>query len=115
MNIMSCQFLRVNLNRNIMKNIVVKSWIVLVMAVLVSCTEKYPMYNLEDTRLGFGFKYDESAQMVLDSAIRFSFVYHPELVETTVWVEVQTSGFLSDENRAFEVEQVEASADNVFT
>lgn len=85
------------------------------MAALVSCAEKYPMYNLKDTRLGFGFKYDESAQMVLDSAIRFSFVYRPELVETTVWVEVQTSGFLSDNDRAFEVEQVEATAENVFT
>ena len=85
------------------------------MVVLVSCTEKYQMYNLEDTRLGFKFKYDESAQMVLDSAIRFSFVYHPELVETTVWVEVQTSGFLSDKDKTFEVEQVKATADNVFT
>ena len=115
MNYMSYQFLRVNLNRNIMKNIIAKSWIVLVMAALVSCAEKYPMYNLKDTRLGFRFKYDESAQMVLDSAIRFSFVYRPELVETTVWVEVQTSGFLSDNDRAFEVEQVEATAENVFT
>ena len=115
MSILSCLFLRVNLNSNIMKNIIVKSWIVLVMVVLVSCTEKYQMYNLEDTRLGFKFKYDESAQMVLDSAIRFSFVYHPELVETTVWVEVQTSGFLSDKDKTFEVEQVKATADNVFT
>ena len=85
------------------------------MAVLVSCTEKYPMYNLEDTRLGFKFKYDESAQEVLDSAIRFSFIYHPELIETTIWVEVQTSGFLSDKDKTFEVEQVKATADNVFT
>lgn len=110
-----CLFLKVNLNRRLMKNIFVKFWILGLIAVLFSCTEKYPMYNIKDTRLGFKFKYDESAQMVLDSAIRFSFVYQPELTETTVWVEVQTSGFLSDKDRTFEVEQVVADAGNIFT
>lgn len=98
-----------------MKSILAKLWIIGFVAVFVCCTETYPMYNLKDTRLGFGFKYDESAQMVLDSAIRFSFVYQPELTETTIWVEVKTSGFLSDKARAFEVEQVVADASNIFT
>ena len=98
-----------------MKNISAKIWIIGLLTVLVSCTEKYPMYNLKDTRLGFKFKYDENAQMVLDSAIRFSFVYQPELTETTVWVELQTSGFLSDRDRQFEIEQVTANSTNVFT
>ena len=98
-----------------MKNISAKFWIIGLLAVLVSCTEKYPMYDLEGTRLGFKFEYDENAQMVLDSAIRYSFVYEPELTEMTIWVELQTSGFLSDKDRPFEIEQVTANSRNIFT
>lgn len=113
--IMFYQYLKVNLNRYLMKNIYSKFWLIGVVALLVSCSENYPMYDLKETRLGFKFKYDQSAQMILDSAIRYSFVYEPEIVEKTIWVDLQTSGFLSDKDRPFEIELVEATAGNIFT
>ena len=53
--IMFYQDLKVNLNRYLMKNIYSKFWLIGGVALLVSCSENYPMYDLKETRLGFKF------------------------------------------------------------
>ena len=92
--------------------------IILATAVLTAagCTEKHETYNLPETRLGFTYTFDESAQQVLDSASRYTFVYKPsDVVEDTIWITMQTSGFVSDKDRHFEIQQVEADATNIHT
>ena len=92
--------------------------IILAAAVLTAagCTEKHETYNLPETRLGFTYTFDESAQQVLDSASRYTFVYKPsDVVEDTIWITMQTSGFVSDKDRHFEIQQVEADATNIHT
>ena len=84
--------------------------------IAAACTEKYPLYDYPENRLGFQYPYDESAQSVLDSTTRFTFVYKPSSVtKDTVWVTLQTSGFTSSEDRSFEIMQVEANATNIHT
>ena len=99
-----------------MKNIFIRLFAAGVLVAAASCSEHYPMYDLKDTRLGFRYVFDENAQKVLDSTIRYTFVYQPATVtEDTVWVELKTSGFLSDADRSFEIEQVPAAPDNIHT
>lgn len=81
-----------------------------------SCTEKYPLYDYPDNRLGFQYTYDEATQQVLDSTTRFTFVYKPsDVMQDTVWVTMQTSGFTSKEDRHFELIQLVADATNIHT
>lgn len=99
-----------------MKNIFIRLFASGVLLLAASCSEHYPMYELKDTRLGFQYVFDENAQKVLDSTIRYTFVYQPAAVtQDTVWVELKTSGFLSDADRKFEIEQVPATLDNIHT
>ncbi len=77
-------------------------------AALYSCSEKYDVYNLPHDRLGFVYGTDSFGSALTDSVQKFSFVYMPsEIVEDTVWVEMATSGFVTDKDRAFMVEQVQ--------
>ena len=77
---------------------------------LFSCTEKYEVYNLPQDRLGFVYKTDSFGTTAQDSIDRFSFVYlSSEIVVDTVWVEMATSGFVTDYDRPFKVEQVQLS------
>lgn len=99
-----------------MKTLIRNISAVITLIVAASCTETYLTYNLPETRLGFQYNFDENAQQVLDSANRYTFVYRPsDIVEDTVWITMQTSGFVSDVDRNFEVMQVEATADNIHT
>lgn len=88
----------------------------LILTAAAACTEKYPLYDYPDNRLGFQYTYDEAVQQVLDSTTRFTFVYRPsDVMEDTVWVTLQTSGFTSSQDRHFELMQVGADATNIHT
>ncbi len=84
--------------------------IILMMAVagmLFSCNEKWEVYNSSENRLGFDYDANSSG-IVEDSIKRFTFVYEPQdIIIDTIWLKVNTLGFLSDKDRAFELEQVE--------
>lgn len=99
-----------------MKTIIKSIFATLLVIAAVSCTEKYPLYDYPENRLGFLYTYDETVQQVLDSTTRFTFVYKPsDVQQDTVWVTLQTSGFTSSEDRVFELRQLEANATNIHT
>lgn len=99
-----------------MKTIFKSIYAALMILTVASCTEKYPLYDYPENRLGFQYTYDEAVQQVLDSTTRFTFVYKPsDIKKDTVWVTLQTSGFLSDTDRHFEIMQVEANTTNIHT
>lgn len=99
-----------NLNFEEMKTMFRSIMIFFAAMALFSCTEKYEVYNLPQDRLGFVYKTDSFGSTVQDSIDRFSFVYlSSEIVSDTVWVEMATSGFVTDYDRPFKVEQVQLS------
>lgn len=72
---------------------------------LASCEKDLPVYDYPDNMLNFELTISqETKEPELTS---YSFVYVPEEIQKdTVWVTVKTMGFLSDENRPFELKQV---------
>ena len=72
---------------------------------LASCEKDLPVYDYPDNMLNFDVTISsETKEPELTS---YSFVYLPEDTERdTVWVTVKTMGFLSDENRPLELQQV---------
>lgn len=74
---------------------------------LLSCTEELYVYSMQENRLGF---YINPGQ---DTVQRFSFVYLNSSITTdTVWVQLNTSGHVTDYDRPFELEQVPATAND---
>lgn len=68
---------------------------------LFSCEMKLNPYSEQDNRLSFSFVYGE------DSVTRYTFVYDPvTVVLDTLWIPIQTSGFLPDYDREISIEQV---------
>lgn len=68
--------------------------------VLASCEEDLPLYLDQQARLNF--VYSSAA----DSVLSYSFVYNSSIDEDTLWVEVETVGFLSDTDRSFQLQQI---------
>ena len=80
---------------------------VLLASMLTACVEQYDVYDYPHDRLGFAYETDPSGPGHKDSIRRFSFVYMDQaVVSDTVWVRMETSGFLSDRHRPFMVEQL---------
>ncbi len=97
-----------------MKSILRSIMIICAVVALYSCSEKYEVYNLPDDRLGFVYKSDSFGSALTDSVQKFSFVYMAsEIVQDTIWVEMATSGFVTDFDRKFEIEQVQLSEGDI--
>lgn len=71
-----------------------------------SCEKDLPVYDTETCRINFDYN---SRTMNTDMLETYSFVYHGNVQQDTVWVTVNTMGFLSDEDRYFELQQVESA------
>lgn len=71
-----------------------------VLFVAAGCEKEPAVYNAADNRLNFYLKYGD----VITTS--YSFVYHGDVVEDTVWLKLLTLGFVEDEDRPFELEQV---------
>ncbi len=83
-----------------------------------SCEKDLPQYNTHDAWLNFVYynykgeqinsaeSLEEGATNTYYSFVMSSITEGKELTEDTVWVEVSTMGFLSDENRTVEFEQI---------
>lgn len=70
-----------------------------------SCEKDLPVYDYSDNMLNFELTI--SSETKKPELTSYSFVYVGDEVEKdTVWVTVKTMGFLSDENRPFELTQV---------
>ena len=79
----------------------------LLFSMLTACVGQYDVYDYPYDRLGFAYETDSSGPGHKDSIRRFSFVYMDQtVVSDTVWVRMETSGFLSNSDRPFMVEQV---------
>lgn len=84
--------------------------ITLIVALLLgfsSCEKPLQVYDYPVDGLNF------VRNRTADTIRNFSFVYGEESVmEDTVWVEITTSGFLSDKDRAFEFKQINVAENN---
>lgn len=85
-----------------------------------SCEKDLPTYNTQDAWLNFVY-YDYNNEPIIKtedlediegitnnyySFVMASITEDKELTEDTVWIEVSTMGFLSDQNRTVELEQI---------
>lgn len=66
-----------------------------------SCEEDLPLYQDDQAKLNFEYNYSRS-----DSIISYSFVYNGGIQEDTVWLQLNTMGYVSDQERHFELQQV---------
>ncbi|MBQ8501116.1 MAG: DUF4843 domain-containing protein [Bacteroides sp.] len=72
-----------------------------------SCEKDLPVYDYADSMLNFDLQISSETQE--PELTSYSFVYVDEAVEEdTVWVTVKTMGFLSDQDRPIELEQVKS-------
>lgn len=79
----------------------------LVAAVMFSSCEKdLPLYSDPQARLNFYYKENRTS----DSLVSYSFAYHGDVREDTVWLEVLTMGFPADYDRSFELMQESGDA-----
>lgn len=62
---------------------------------LSACEQDLPLYDDETARLNFVY---ENVNRT-DTISNYSFVYHKQVEQDTVWFEVETMGFLSDKDR----------------
>lgn len=91
-----------------MKNI--SKYLLLFVAILFvySCKEELEVYSSETNRIGFSFPEDA------DSLTKYSFVYYPQEVdEKTIWIELSTVGFVSDQDRTIKIVQVPTGDDRL--
>lgn len=80
---------------------------VIIVTALSSCEKDLEVYHYPDNGLNF---YYESAK---DTVKNFSFVYGPTTrTIDTVWVKVETVGFITDKDRDFTFEQVQTTGTN---
>lgn len=76
-----------------------------------SCEKDLPLYNSPDNLLNLEVRYDEVVDSVTETP--YSFIYtETGTTEDTIWIKVSTVGFLSNENRSFELQQVKSGKDD---
>lgn len=75
---------------------------------MTSCEKDLPLYNTEDCWLNFWYDMDNIYEFNESvKRVSYSFVYGGEDVMTdTIWIPVETMGFVYDENRPLELQQV---------
>ncbi len=74
--------------------------------ILFSCENKLEMFNHDN---GLNFIYNNKA----DSTINYSFVYGPSTaVSDTLWVKVETMGYIGEVDREIELEQIMTGAND---
>ncbi len=75
--------------------------------VLAGCEKELPVYDYQVNSLNFDVTLDEETGEAVEK--NYSFVYSGNDVMTdTIWVTVNTQGFLADTDRPFELQQVKA-------
>ncbi len=83
-----------------MKKSILLSLVAMAAAMLTSCEKDLPLYD--DTQAYLNFRYANTS----DSTINYSFVFSGGKQQDTVWVTMLTMGFLSDQTRTFELQQI---------
>ena len=85
--------------------------LLVVAAGLASCEKDLEVYSDPTCRLNFYYDIDAVSDFKPEMArSTYSFVYgNPNLSSDTVWVEVETMGFVADTDRAITIEQVDST------
>lgn len=88
--------------------------LLLLTAMLGSCEKDLPLYDEQVSRINF--YYPNVTTETMDSTLTrtaYSFVFDTEDVKAdTVWLEVETMGFVADHDRAVKLVQVDTTANN---
>lgn len=88
--------------------------LLLLTAMLGSCEKDLPLYDEQVSRINF--YYPNVTTETMDSTLTrtaYSFVFDAEDVKAdTVWLEVETMGFVADHDRAVKLVQVDTTANN---
>ena len=94
------------------RNVVLFVCISIFLSLLNACEEALPLFNPAQDRLNFVItEYNATTP----STIRKTFVYDPEdVVCDTIYVPVNSMGFVRDYDRYFRIEQVELDTDSVY-
>ncbi|MBR6828206.1 MAG: DUF4843 domain-containing protein [Prevotella sp.] len=81
--------------------------LVSIVMVLTGCENELPVYDNPHNSLNFAVTLDEETGSVIEK--NYSFVYAGDAVQTdTIWITVNTQGFLSDADRPFQLQQITA-------
>lgn len=84
-----------------------KYYLFVLIGILFSCSEKYEPYNSETNRLGFYYGKDTYGTEIKDSVVRYTFAFYSSAIQSdTVWLTVNTMGYVTDTPREFELEQI---------
>ena len=84
-----------------------------ILLLCIACEKDLPRFETEQDRLNFILEDERNG--TIPSTIRKTFVYDPEdMVRDTVYVPVNSMGFVRDYDRYFKVEQILENADSVF-
>lgn len=84
-----------------------------ILLLCIACEKDLPRFETEQDRLNFIL--EDERNDIIPSTIRKTFVYDPEdMVRDTVYVPVNSMGFVRDYDRYFKVEQILENADSVF-
>lgn len=89
-----------------MKKILSYLFTILSVALLFACEEQPDPYHEEDNRLNFVFQ-----NFITDSTTHYTFAYEPEdKIQDTVWIEVSTMGYVSNDDRPVGLQQIAGPA-----
>ena len=79
---------------------------------LASCEKDLPVYSDSTSRLNFYYDISSTKNFRPELArSSYSFVYGPETaVDDTLWFEVETMGFIADNDRPISLEQVQVDS-----
>lgn len=86
--------------KRLLYNIHVALVVVVLLNCWLACEQDLPLYNDKNAKLNFVYE-DKK-----DSTITYSFIYNQGGERDTIWVPVRTMGFLAQDERHYEVEQV---------
>ncbi len=74
---------------------------------VTACQQELPVYETPECHLNFLLKEYFFGEIVEGAdKVEYSFVYHGDIDRDTLWFDIQSMGFLADENRPLELCQV---------
>lgn len=79
---------------------------------MASCEKDLPLYSDNTCRLNFYYNLDNTSEFKPEMALSsYSFVYGDENIKSdTLWFDIQSMGFVSDQDRPLELAEVDTTA-----
>jgi len=97
---------------NNMRKVLSTIFILLLLISMASCEKDLPLYSDTTCRLNFYYNLDNTSEFKPEMALSsYSFVYgDPNIKSDTLWFDIQSMGFVSDQDRPIEFAQVDTTA-----